>query len=346
MFKKLVVRLQMAYQVFRHGHHPDLDDGYTANLQPGDISEIKQFFPMPKFFIFGHARSGTTLLARLVRLHPEVHCNWQAHFFTRKPTLQALIGNPRVREWLDHKSFRWNHGRELAPYILRAAADFIMEREALDLGKNIVGDKSPNNYMPGQSVQLLHNIYPDGKVLFIVRDGRDTVLSHRIQTFIDFTEFLDKDDIQIRDDFIDDPSPFFNGERSLFTEKWLKKDIRSWTKNVSETKLNCQQLFSGQFVFVKYEDLISKPEKVLLDIWDFLDVEDLRLDLEDEIQEEMSRNPDAEWQESQSSDLLQHLKKGTSGKWRELFTSRDRRIVKQIAGEALISWDYEENADW
>ena len=48
------------------------------------VAEIKQFFSREKFFIFGHARSGTTLLMRLVRLHPEVHCNYQAHFFTRQ----------------------------------------------------------------------------------------------------------------------------------------------------------------------------------------------------------------------------------------------------------------------
>ena len=35
-----------------------------------EASEARQFFPLPKFFIFGHARSGTTLLTRLVRLHP------------------------------------------------------------------------------------------------------------------------------------------------------------------------------------------------------------------------------------------------------------------------------------
>ena len=37
-----------------------------------EVSEIKQFFPRQKFFIFGHARSGTTLLMRLARLHPDV----------------------------------------------------------------------------------------------------------------------------------------------------------------------------------------------------------------------------------------------------------------------------------
>src|SRR5215207_5804592 len=104
-----------------------------------DVTEIKQFFPCEKFFIFGHARSGTTLLMRLVRLHPEVHCNYQAHFFTRQPLLKSLVDTPEAEEWLKRKSNRWNQGRDLSPLVLRAAADFIMERDALKAGKMIEG---------------------------------------------------------------------------------------------------------------------------------------------------------------------------------------------------------------
>ena len=92
---------------------------------------------MPKFFIFGHARSGTTLLARLVRLHPEVHCNWQAHFFTRPPLLRGMLSDPQVSAWLSRKSNRWNRGEDLSLVVLRAAADFIAiagGRHAVDLG--------------------------------------------------------------------------------------------------------------------------------------------------------------------------------------------------------------------
>src|ERR1051326_3045848 len=73
-----------------------------------EVAEARQFFPREKFFIFGHARSGTTLLARLVRLHPEVHCNYQAHFFTRQPLLKSLVDAPEAEEWLKRKSNRWN----------------------------------------------------------------------------------------------------------------------------------------------------------------------------------------------------------------------------------------------
>src|SRR4029453_4604043 len=73
-----------------------------------EVAEIKQFFPREKFFIFGHARSGTTLLMRLVRQHPEVHCSYQAHFFTPQPLLKSLVNTSEAQEWLTRKSNRWN----------------------------------------------------------------------------------------------------------------------------------------------------------------------------------------------------------------------------------------------
>ncbi len=144
-------------------------------ITPEEVAEIRQFFPREKFFIFGHARSGTTLLMRLARLHPEVHCNYQAHFFTRQPLLKSLVNTPEAEEWLTRKSNRWNQGRDLSPLVLRAAADFIMERDAAREGKRIVGDKSPSSTIHGQAVRDMHSIYPDAKLVYIVRDGRDVL---------------------------------------------------------------------------------------------------------------------------------------------------------------------------
>jgi len=171
MFNKVAARLKTAFRVLLHGDETKLSRGNTPKLTPEEILEVKEFFPMPKFFIFGHARSGTTLLARLIRLHPDIHCNWQAHFFTREPTLYSLAADPKVKEWLSVRSNRWNRGRDLSALVMRASSDFILEREARRLGKSVVGDKSPNNQLKGKSVSLLHGIYPDAKLIFIVRDG-------------------------------------------------------------------------------------------------------------------------------------------------------------------------------
>ena len=137
-------------------------------ITPQGVAEAKTFFPMEKFFIFGHARSGTTMLTRLVRLHPEVHCNYQAHFFTRAPLLQGLVSDKEVGDWLARSSNRWNRGQDLSPVVLRAVADYILERDARREGAHIVGDKSPNSLLDGEAVILLHKVYPDARLIYIV----------------------------------------------------------------------------------------------------------------------------------------------------------------------------------
>ena len=334
----------LRYRIF--GTDLSRNDDQVATLKIKDLNDIKEFFPRQKFFIFGHARSGTTLLARLIRLHPEVHCNWQAHFFTRQPVLQDLVNSPEIRGWLDAKSNRWNQGERLSPLVLRAAADFMMERQAVDLGKSIVGDKSPNSQLKGQAVQYLHDIYPDAKLIFIVRDGRDVVLSHRFQAFIDFPEFLSASDLQIRDDFAVNEDPFYQGERSIFTKEWLLQDIQSWRDNLQETDHEAVRLFGDQYRTLRYEDLISEPEDTLRTLWKFLEVKAPALPGSSVIDQEMNRNPDEDWQKEQDLEIFSGLEKGKAGSWRDLFTGRDRKLFKELAGQTLIDWHYEKDLDW
>ena len=97
---KIISRAAAAARILLRGEPVSRKRGEIPPITPEEIDEIRQFFPRRKFFIFGHARSGTTLLMRLVRLHPQVHCNYQAHFFTRKPLLKSLVNNPEAQEWL------------------------------------------------------------------------------------------------------------------------------------------------------------------------------------------------------------------------------------------------------
>ncbi len=147
-------RLSLATKILLGKEKPASSTRSISPISQDEVDEVKQFFPMEKFFIFGHARSGTTVLARLIRLHPQVHCNYQAHFFTRPPLLQSLVANKEVGEWLQRGSNRWNRGADLSPVILRVTADYIMEREARQLGKTIVGDKSPSSLLDGRSCPL------------------------------------------------------------------------------------------------------------------------------------------------------------------------------------------------
>ncbi len=315
-------------------------------LTAEDLAEAQSFFPMPKFFIFGHARSGTTLLTRLVRVHPQVHCNYQGHFFTRRPFLRALTADPEVREWLARRSNRWNQGRDLAPLVLRVAADFIMEREARALGKSIVGDKSPNSLVDEAGVRALNAIYPDGRLIFIVRDGRAVLLSHRIQAFIDSPQKLSPRDLEIRRRFAEAPQDFFAHRRSLFTERGMRRAARARAPNITATHTWGRKLLGERYLVLRYEDLLAAPWETMRRVWDFLGADTALPALPALLDAEMQRNPDADWQRQKADAIATHIRKEGKGSWQELFTPRDVQIFKEEAGQALIEWNYETSLDW
>jgi hypothetical protein len=317
-----------------------------AAITPEQVAEIKQFFPREKFFIFGHARSGTTLLMRLLRLHPEVHCNYQAHFFTRQPLLKSLVNTPEAEEWLTRKSNRWNQGRDLSPLVLRAAADFIMERDAAKHGKLIVGDKSPSSTIHGQAVRDMHLIYPDAKLIYIVRDGRDVLISERFRNLVEESKFLKAEDKRIIEALQKDQTAFTNGTRSIFTETVIRRVSQGWVTNLQETEVEGQRLFGDHYCSLRYEDMLEHPFEELTRLWEFLDVKEMNPSLEKKIKAEMESNPDEEWQAKRNEEIASFLPKGHAGNWERLFTARDKSLFKEVAGEMLVKWNYEKDLNW
>ncbi len=366
MPNKVALRLKTAAAVLFHGRPLSAQERGGGRSQtnarspfdipaisPEEVAEARSFFPMEKFFIFGHARSGTTLLTRLVRVHPQVYCNYQAHFFSRPPLLQALVTDAAVTEWLARRSNRWNRGRDLSPVVLRAAADFIMEREARKAGKTITGDKSPNSLLDGDAVRLLVRVYPDAHLIFIIRDGRDAAISHRFQAFIDNPKSLNRSDLQIRQDFTDNPEPFLNGQRSIFSEKALRLAAEGWKKNIQETNQAALELLGGgaiwvphqaaarqQYMTLRYEDLLGDPHREMGEVWAFLGADPAAPGLGELLDEELTQNPDADWQQEKAGEIAGALQKGKSGSWQSILTSQDKKLFWEIAGNTLSAWGY------
>ena len=309
-------------------------------LTPAELAEIQRHFPLSKFFILGHGRSGTTLLARLVRLHPEVHCNWQAHFFTKKHPLVSALPTAELDEWLGRRSNQWAFEQDLTTPILRVVCDYIMEREANRLGKRIVGDKSPDS-SPNVAVPLLKNVYPEARLIHIVRDGRDAVLSRRFQLFIDAPGVLDPADLAIRDDLQRDRGSFGRGKRSVFTPVWLEKAATNWSCNVHNTDAAARELFGECYSWLRFEDLISDPVSWLTKIWSFLGGRSPEEDIWQTVEQEMQSNPAVTWQEEKAPEMVKDLKRGMVGGWMNIFTDDDRRLFERIAQEELIRWGYE-----
>ncbi|HJS17866.1 MAG TPA: sulfotransferase [Anaerolineales bacterium] len=343
---ELFARLKKSARILIKGEPKKKKRGPIPAITADEVAEVRQFFPREKFFIFGHARSGTTLLMRLVRLHPEVHCNYQGHFFTRQPLLKSLVNTPEAEEWLTRKSNRWNQGSDLSPLVIRAAADFIMERDALKEGKQIVGDKSPSSTIHGQAVRDLHAVYPDAKLVYIVRDGRDVLVSERFRNFVEESKFLSAEDKRIIKDLRKDQTHFTDGTRSIFTETFIRRVASGWVKNLQETEDEGRRLFDKNYYSMRYEDMLSRAFFEMTKLWRFLGVTDITGSLVEAVKNEMGSNPDEEWQAKRNEGIASFLPKGQAGNWQKLFTERDKSLFKEIAGEMLVKLGYEDTVNW
>lgn len=339
-------RLKSAARILLKGEQKKKTRNPIPAITPEELAEIKQFFPREKFFVMGHARSGTTLLMRLLRLHGEVHCNYQAHFFTRKPMLKSLVDSPEAEEWLTRKSNRWNHGRDLSPLVLRAAADFIMERDAVREGKFIVGDKSPSSTIHGQVVRDTHLLYPDAKLIYIVRDGRDVLVSERFRNFVEESKFLTSEDKRIISDLKTDPTPFSDGRRSIFTETSIRNIAKRWADDLNEIDSESKRLYGENYISLRYEDMLAQLFAEISRLWKLLGVKEIGKTLEKQLLAEMSSNPDEEWQAQRNEGIASFLPKGQAGNWRRLFTEKDKALFKEIAGDVLVKWGYEKDNNW
>ena len=342
---QFIPRLKSAARILLKGEAASHKRAEIPAITAQEVAEIKQFFPREKFFIMGHARSGTTILMRLARLHPDVHCNYQAHFFTRAPMLKSLVDSPEAADWLSRKSNRWNQGRDLSPLVMRAAADFILERDAAREGKPIVGDKSPSSSIHGQVVRDTHAVYPDAKLIYIVRDGRDVLISERFRNFVEDSKFLTAEDRRIIEALKVDQIPFTNGTRSIFTDSFIRQIAQRWADDLNEIDGESKRLYPGAYFSLRYEDLLAQPFAEMSKLWAFLGVQ-VDPALETAIQNEMGHNLDEEWQAQRNESIASFLPKGKAGNWRNMFSAHDRQVFKEIAGDLLVKWGYEQTQDW
>jgi hypothetical protein len=119
-----------------------------------------------------------------------------------------------------------------------------------------------------------------------------------------------------------------------------------WATNLEEVDAEGRRLFGKRYMALRYEDLLENPEQGLRRVWKFLGVRKIPKSLNSRIRNEMRSNPDEEWQSRRGQHLASFLAKGRSGNWRTLFTPLDRSIFKEVAGDVLVKWNYEDSANW
>lgn len=145
----------------------------------------------PYVFLIGSPRSGTTMLKRMVSAHPEITITRETHWIPRFiERCRGVDSEGRVtpditKELFGHHRFsQMKVSQEQVEQIVSSNpgmmyADLVSElfdRYAKRKGKRLAGDKTPK-YV--RRLPTLLTMWPDAKVIHLVRDGRDVCLSMR-----------------------------------------------------------------------------------------------------------------------------------------------------------------------
>nr|MBA2713302.1 sulfotransferase [Rubrobacteraceae bacterium] len=163
-----------------------------ARLSGGEDLPASATGRAPVFFVVGNQKSGTTWLMRMLDAHPEILCKGEGRFFgaswrqkslKQRDTLRppgslynAFLDAEYLRLWIERSV--WSRNDDAAEHLdnlTRMAIDYFLEGELLKSGKKVVGDKSP--LLTPETIQEISAIYPEAKVIHMIRDGRDVAVS-------------------------------------------------------------------------------------------------------------------------------------------------------------------------
>lgn len=336
----------------------DLVEARAARHSPGSSDEAP-----PVFFLVGRARSGTTWLRSLLNSHPEILCLGEGRFFERRfkredfgqwrlknivPTSLhgAILGSEYLRAWIDRSVWAGDGDtdRHLADLTRLAVDHFLFERLS-ETNKKIVGDKTP--FVRAEFVEEISAIYPEAKVIHIVRDGRDVAVStiHHMWNYpkneggiYDLTE----EELAKRDAYRGGSLNLRT--EGLFTEKRLRQIATDWSTEVVRAREEGPALLGDNYTEVRYERLLERPIEEVGRLLGFLGAND-----SGEAAKRCVENASFERGASRKrgqEDSASRSRKGVAGDWAHVFTEDDKRNYKEIAGDSLIRLGYERGYDW
>lgn len=156
-------------ETYRHEFDADLLNRWRDADFPNDLP--------PPVFVLGFMRTGTTLTQEVLGAHPDVFVADETDLIaaTINELKKLIPGQTSVPQML--RALDWDGVLHLRSfYWLRAKALF-----GEDIGDKLFLDKTTMNSI---DIGFINSIFPDAKLVFLLRDPRDVCLSCFMQTMI------------------------------------------------------------------------------------------------------------------------------------------------------------------
>ena len=278
------------------------------------------------FFVLSSGRSGSTLLSSMLNMHPNIHVPVELWglYSTLPGTLRSygdlaqgrnariLAGDLQRIGQLNEFEIRFNGDGFVEALMardktLRAVLECFYETLLQDAGKPRLGDKTPNN-LP--YIQSIVNIFPETKIIHLIRDGRDCALS-------------------------------MMKSRSGLNFHNLYELASNWSSD-NKGAVDYRRRKPDACLLVRYEDLTADAEKVLREICGFLD--------EPFVPEMLQFNRGTFAKENAATlDHHRNLAKGILSnnveKWRDGLSADQVKVYDSVGGEVLKVLGYAVESD-
>jgi len=319
----------------------------------------------PVFFVTGLGKSGTSWLMRTLDGHPEILCKGEGRFFAadwRRANFDpegtqalasslyyALLDSEYLRLWVERSV--WAREGDAARHLdnlTRLATEHFLIEQLRKTNKKVVGDKSP--LLGADFIEEVSRVYPEARVIHIIRDGRDQAVSmlHHVwnrSTDQGGVQTLKPGEFERREVYRKDQQKLLQTGEGMFTEERLRGAARSWNSRVGKTSEDGPILLGQNYTEVRYEDLLARPNEEVSRLAGFLGADTREKAIQQAVSsasfEKLSKG-----RERGQEDTSSFYRKGIAGDWRNYFTERDKEIYKEEAGELLIRLGYERDLVW
>jgi hypothetical protein len=297
-------------------------------------------------------------LMRMFDSHPEILCKGEGRFFgrgwrresvkrtdARRPPsslYNAVLDAEYLRLWIERSVWSRNDAAdEHLNNLTRMTIDYFLIGELSKTGKRMVGDKSP--LLTPETIKEIAEIYPEARVIHIIRDGRDAAVSavHHSRNF----GKARKEQAAASSKREADRQEISKTGESMFAGDSLKKMAAEWGERVGRTIEDGPALLGNNYAEVRYEDLLERPEEEVRRLLEFLEVEagkeTVKRCVSSASFERLSKG-----RERGQEDATSFFRKGVAGDWRNAFIERDKQVFKEEAGDLLIRLGYERDDNW
>lgn len=274
---------------------------------------------MRNLLIVGVGRSGTSLLQSMLAAHPGIVMMPETSFIRRHlvralwsgqsfDDLEKLSDDAYLKRWkkdgaLPDLKVR-DFGEDRLVQVYQSAVRNYGERKGTG---NIayVGDKDPKMI---EVLPHLNSIISDYKIVHIIRDPRDVLLSKN-------------------------------------KAAWSKGQplLKKLVANAAQLRIaNAFKRSNDNIIEVRYEDLLTNPEKVLTDICLFLEIKyDPEMLNFQEKAKELVSSEEMSWKKETMGPLL----KTNFSKWREELSTEQCDLIEKCCGLAMKNGNYERNTE-